>query len=76
MALHILFEPTQICYQQIVGAHEATNLQHDCSELLIVVSNQGMLPQVKQVGLVAQGVVQITEFSFQSLAEIVPGTNP
>lgn len=76
MVLYILLEPMQICQKQIVGTHEATNLQHNRPKLLIVMSNWGLLPQVKQVDLVVQGMVQVMEFSFQSLAEILPGTNP
>ena len=57
MSLHVLLQPTQICQQQIVGAHEVPDLQHNGPELLIVLSYRGPLPQVKQAGLVVEGVV-------------------
>ena len=40
--------------------------QHYGPELFVVPSNRGPLPQVKQAGLVAQGMVQVAEFSFQA----------
>ena len=58
-----------------MGAHEVPNFKHNSPELLIVPSRRGMLPQVKQAGLVTQGMVQIPEFSFQGVAEILPRTN-
>ena len=57
MLLHVLLQPTQICQQQIVGAYEVPDLQHNGPELLVVPSCRGPLPQVKQVGLVVEGVV-------------------
>ena len=64
MPLHILFQPMQVRQQQIMGAHYVAYFQHNSPELLIVPSHRRPLPQVKQMGLVAQGMVQITEFSF------------
>ena len=66
MALHILLsDHMQICQQQIVGTHEVPNFKHDSPELLVVPSHRGPLPQVKQAGLVAQGMVQIPGIQFQ-----------
>ena len=59
-----------------MGSHEVTNLQHNCPKLLIEVGNRGMLLQVKQAGLMSQGMVQIMELGLQCLAEILPGTYP
>ena len=75
MSLHILLQPMQICQQQIVGAHEVPDLQHNGPELLVVPSYRGPLPQVEQVGLVAEGVAQVAEFSLQGMAKILPCTN-
>ena len=59
-----------------MGTHEATNLKHNRPKLLIVAGNRGILLQVKQAGLMLQGMVQIMELGFQCLAEILPGTYP
>ena len=75
MPLHILFQSKQVCQQQIMGAHYVAYFQHNSLELLIVPSHRGTLLQVKQAGLVTQGMVQIPEFSFQGVAEILPRTN-
>ena len=75
MSLHVLLQSTQVCQQQIMGAHYITYFQHNSPELLIVPSDRGPLPQVKQMGLVAQGMVQITELSFQCVAKILPRTH-
>jgi len=64
MPLHVLLQTTQVRQQQIMGAHYVAYFQHSSPELLIAPSHRGQLPQVKQMGLVAQGMVQITEFSF------------
>ena len=58
-----------------MGAHEVPDLQHNGSELLVIPSYRRSLAQVKQVGLVAQGMVQIMEFSFKGMAEILPRTH-
>ena len=65
----------QIPQQQVMGAHEVPNLQHNGPELLVVPSYRGPLPQVKQAGLVAEGVVQVVEFSLQGMAKVLPCTN-
>ena len=75
MALHILLQPMQIRQKQIVGAYEVPNFKHNSPELLIVPSHRGTLPQVKQAGLVAQGMVQVTEFSFNCVGKILPRTH-
>ena len=59
-----------------MGAHEVSNLQHYGPELLVVPSHRRPLLQVKQAGLVAQGMVQIPEFSFHSVAKVLPRANP
>ena len=59
-----------------MGAHEVTYFQHNCPKLLIIPGDRGTLPQVKQAGLIAQCVVQVTELGFQGMAEILPCTNP
>ena len=64
MALHILLQPTQICQEQIVGAHEGPNFEHNSPELLIIPSHRGTLPQVKQMELVTQSMVQVAELCF------------
>ena len=64
----------QISQQQVVGDHQIADLQHDSPELFIILSYRRPLPQVKQVGLVAQGVVQVTELSFQGMTKILPKT--
>ena len=76
MPLHVLFQPTQICQEQIVGAHEGPNFEHNSPELLIIPSHRGTLPQVKQTRLVAQGVVQIAELRFQRMAKVLPCAYP
>ena len=76
MALHLLFQPTQLRQEQVMGAHEVSNLQHYGPELFVVPSHRRPLPQVKQAGLVAQGMVQIPEFSFHSVAKVLPRANP
>ena len=58
-----------------MGTHEAPYFQHDSPEFLIIPSNRGPLPQVEQAGLVAQGMVQVAEFSFNCVAEILPRTH-
>ena len=75
MSLHVLLQPTQICQQQILGAHEVPNFKHNSPELLIVPSHRGPLLQVKQTVLVAQVMVQIVEFSFYCVAKILPRTH-
>ena len=72
MPLHVLFQTTQICQKQVMGTHQITHFQHDRTELFVVPGNRGPLPQVKQPRLVVQGMVEITEFSFQCMAEILP----
>ena len=64
MALHVLLQSTQICQEQVVGAHEVPNFKHNSPELLIVPSHRGTLPQVKQTGLVTQSMVQVAELRF------------
>ena len=55
-----------------MGAHEVPDLQHNGPELLVIPSYRRPLAQVKQVGLVAQGMVQVVEFSFEGMAKILP----
>ena len=64
MPLHILLQTMQICQQQVVGTHEVPDLQHDRPEFLVIADYRRLLLQVKQPGLVAQVMVQVTEFSF------------
>ena len=55
-----------------MGAHRITHFQYYCPELLVIASNRGPLPQFKQTSLVAEGMVQIMEFCFKCMAEILP----
>ena len=55
-----------------MGTHEVVNLQHNGPKFLIILRNQGPLPQVKQPKLMAQGMVKVTEFGFQCMAKILP----
>ena len=64
----------QVCQQQVMGAHQITDLQHDRLELLIILGNRGPLLQVKWMGLVMQGMVQIMELGLQSMAKVLPST--
>ena len=57
-----------------MGTHEVPDLQHNGPELLVVPSYRGPLPQVKQAGLVAEGVVQVVEFSLQGMSKVLPCT--
>ena len=47
-----------------MGAHQIANFQHGRPEYLVIAGNRGLLPQVKQLGLVAEGMVQVTELGF------------
>ena len=58
-----------------MGAHEVPDLQHNGPEILIVPCHRRLLPQVKQAGLVPEGVVQVVELSFQGMAKVLPCTN-
>ena len=72
MLLHILLQNMQTCQQQIMCTHEVLDLQHNCPEFIFILGNRGPLLQVKQVGLVLQGMVQVTELGFQGMAKILP----
>ena len=54
-----------------MGAHQVTHFQYYSPELLIIAGYRRLLPQVKQASLVAEGMVQITEFGFKCMAEIL-----
>ena len=75
MPLHVLPETMQIHQQQVVGAHQVAHLQHYSPKLLIVPRYRRPLPQVKQMGLVAEGMMQVAELSLQGMAKILPCTN-
>ena len=76
MALNITLQSTQIHKQQILSGHKVANFEHNCPEVLVVLCDRRQLAQVKQLGLVPQGMVQVPKFSLQLLAEVLPSTNP
>ena len=55
-----------------MGAHQVTHFQYYSPELLIVLSNRRTLPQVKQLGVVLQGMLQVMELSFQCMTKVLP----
>ena len=75
MPLYILLQAMQISEQQIMGAHQVPYFQHDGPKLFILLSHGRPLLQVKQARLVAEGMVQVTEFSLEGMAKILPCTN-
>ena len=76
MSLNVMLQSTQIRKQQILCRHKIANFEHNRPEVLVVLSNRHQLAQVKQLGLVPQGMVQVPKFSQQLLAKVLPSTNP
>ena len=55
--------------------HQIAYFQHYRPELFVLLGDRRLLPQVKQARLVAQGMVEIPEFSFKRMAKILPAAN-
>ena len=55
-----------------MGTHEVANLQHNGPKFLVILRNLGLLLQVKQPRLMAQGMVKVKEFGLQCMAKTLP----
>ena len=76
MLLYIILQTTQVWKEQILHRHQVTNFEHNSSEVLIILRDRCQLAQVKQLGLVPQGMMQIPKLSLQLRTRILPSANP
>ena len=58
-----------------MSTHLISYFKHYRPELFIVLGDRRPLPQVEQTRLVSKGMVEIPEFSFKRMAEILPAAN-
>ena len=75
LLLHLRFQTTQVCQQNVLARHDILNFQHEATKFLIIFLHRTALLEVKQSSLMPELVMHVLELSLNMRTKIPPSAH-